>query len=1026
VIVREIRLENVKSFGSPAEVVRLYRGVNAICGQNGAGKSTVLEAIGCALFDHLPYRHEDFVREGAPHGMITVVVDSRFDQRTYEVVRRIARTNAAYFVHDPEIRQHVAQGTADVKRWLHQHLQIPDEVDLASLFLDAVGPPQGTLTAAFLEAPGPRKAKFSRLLRVQEYEDAWQKLRELDKAIDDEKHDLDVKIADLAARAEDRPNVELDRAAKRDEQLDLARQLSRLEAERESVDRMIQTLDAAERAWQRAERAAQDAGAKEERAADRHERVQADWQAASDAVQTCSETQDAREEYQRAESRLADLVGVQRERDRLATKRSEVEKRVELGKQKIEQMDEDVVRLEGAEAEVAALEAKIPEQEEAERRLQVAREAKREADDLRQGLRGKQERLLRDEARVAQARGEVAQVLKLQPVADELAARQAAHAELAERLAGANQAHGEIQAVRTALGAEQRRGAGLRERVQQLDRAIAAGTTAPATAPVAVLEERFNAANSQRAAAVSHLDHARQTRSQVAGGLCPFLNEACRNLRPGVTLDAHFDGEVKRWTAEVANLRPGVASAEAELTAARQAEERLRRVEEWRGQRETFAADLAESDARVEEHQQKLREAAALATRRTEIRDQEQMALRALREAEQAVRDLGRLSALNRTLEDAQRDHEALAEEIRRDRARLAGLKDADAELAAAEAARKAIGTPREKAAILRAEVQELPKLRALRQRSVERLAQLQSELAELDAQCAPFASLDAEIDDLHARREACNPAYLRHVAAEPVAATLDDRTAALRRAAAELEAAAAEARIAHERLDEAARSYDQAEHERASQRRERLAGEIGEARRSMQHAREEEERLEVKLRELEAVEAELAEARAQVERLEEERDIANALRKAIREAGPEITGQILARISRTASRINGEILNQSGIEIEWTKEFDVITKRQGEIRGFAQLSGGEQMAAALAVRLAVLRDLSNVRVAFLDEPTAHLDQERRTNLGDQVQRLQGFDQLVVISHDDTFDGLFGHVVRLARQGDVSRVIDQN
>ncbi|MGH2459260.1 MAG: AAA family ATPase, partial [Chloroflexota bacterium] len=147
-------------------------------------------------------------------------------------------------------------------------------------------------------------------------------------------------------------------------------------------------------------------------------------------------------------------------------------------------------------------------------------------------------------------------------------------------------------------------------------------------------------------------------------------------------------------------------------------------------------------------------------------------------------------------------------------------------------------------------------------------------------------------------------------------------------------------------------------------------------------------------------------------------------LRHAVRAAGPEITRRLLARISRMATRINADVLNQSGIELEWTTDYEIITRRGGETRGFAQLSGGEQMAAALAVRLAILRDVSNVRIAFLDEPTAHLDQERRANLGDQVQRLQGFDQLVVISHDDTFDGLFGHVIRIGRENGRSRVIE--
>ncbi|HUX88582.1 MAG TPA: ATP-binding protein, partial [Chloroflexota bacterium] len=66
--IHEIRLENIKSYGSPAEVVRFERGVNAISGQNGAGKSTILEAIGCALFQYLPYKHQQFVREAETSG----------------------------------------------------------------------------------------------------------------------------------------------------------------------------------------------------------------------------------------------------------------------------------------------------------------------------------------------------------------------------------------------------------------------------------------------------------------------------------------------------------------------------------------------------------------------------------------------------------------------------------------------------------------------------------------------------------------------------------------------------------------------------------------------------------------------------------------------------------------------------------------------------------------------------------------------------------------------------------------------
>jgi exonuclease SbcC len=47
---------------------------------------------------------------------------------------------------------------------------------------------------------------------------------------------------------------------------------------------------------------------------------------------------------------------------------------------------------------------------------------------------------------------------------------------------------------------------------------------------------------------------------------------------------------------------------------------------------------------------------------------------------------------------------------------------------------------------------------------------------------------------------------------------------------------------------------------------------------------------------------------------------------------------------------------------------------------------------------------LSDVRVAFFDEPTTNLDRERRERLAQQIGQIRNFDQLFVISHDDTFE----------------------
>ncbi|KXB01651.1 hypothetical protein AKJ41_00730 [candidate division MSBL1 archaeon SCGC-AAA259O05] len=51
--VEKVCLQNVKSYGDGLTEISLGGGVNAILGENGAGKSTVLEAVGYALFDFL-------------------------------------------------------------------------------------------------------------------------------------------------------------------------------------------------------------------------------------------------------------------------------------------------------------------------------------------------------------------------------------------------------------------------------------------------------------------------------------------------------------------------------------------------------------------------------------------------------------------------------------------------------------------------------------------------------------------------------------------------------------------------------------------------------------------------------------------------------------------------------------------------------------------------------------------------------------------------------------------------------------
>src|SRR5260370_37576896 len=111
--------------------------------------------------------------------------------------------------------------------------------------------------------------------------------------------------------------------------------------------------------------------------------------------------------------------------------------------------------------------------------------------------------------------------------------------------------------------------------------------------------------------------------------------------------------------------------------------------------------------------------------------------------------------------------------------------------------------------------------------------------------------------------------------------------------------------------------------------------------------------------------------------------------------------------------------------QLSWTDDYEISLLRQGVKRAFAQLSGGEQMSAALAVRLALLKKLSTINIAFFDEPTQNMDEQRRSNLAEQIRRVRGFDQLIVISHDDPFEQGLDSLIRLRKQDGSTRQLNE-
>jgi DNA repair protein SbcC/Rad50 len=442
------------------------------------------------------------------------------------------------------------------------------------------------------------------------------------------------------------------------------------------------------------------------------------------------------------------------------------------------------------------------------------------------------------------------------------------------------------------------------------------------------------------------------------------------------------------------------------------------------------AARLEGARARLAEERSLLAEREAALTRVDEQLSEHSASSPTLREEMQA-RIVGIDGVLRQARDEALRYAEIeplrarqreIAEEgrARRDeREQLAAAAAAEAGLTedAAEIERRlrALGDPRGRAAMLRTEADRVEELRREEASARESLAALDGQRTTLDAELARFSALDDAWAEAAALRDQTAKGYREHLEAASLAATLPERERETEEAERALAARVREAEAAQREHEQALRAYDRERHDA-----ERLALTLARERAAtaaaqLEAASERERALSAEIARLDEVRESLREEFREKERLEAVYEATDFIRDTLRKAGPLVTESYLYNISIDANHLFREITGEGGRALKWTRDYDIVLEEGGHERPFVNLSGGEQMVAALSVRLALLKQLSDIRVAFFDEPTVNMDAERRERLAHQIGQVRDFDQLFVISHDDTFEEAVDHVVAITR-----------
>ena len=343
----------------------------------------------------------------------------------------------------------------------------------------------------------------------------------------------------------------------------------------------------------------------------------------------------------------------------------------------------------------------------------------------------------------------------------------------------------------------------------------------------------------------------------------------------------------------------------------------------------------------------------------------------------------------------------------------LTDLPKLEESLAIHERELTVLDNPKARMKMLEAEAAKETELRDALSTIESNIERLTSDRAILTMQLESYKDLDIVFTEATSERESTVEAHRSFLANETLAGKVTEREKlfdAARRATKELSESLA---AAERELAAAKQNYDRELHEREKVSLRQLEQRMSELKAATDAIKLRREQLASDLERLNKQRDSLKTEFVEKDRLTKVADTTAFIRDTLKEAAPRVARNYVHHVSVEACQMFREICGHADQTLCWSVDYGISLEEEGYERPFGNLSGGEQMAAALSVRLAILKQLSDIRIAFFDEPTTNMDAERRENLAQQISQIKNFDQLFVISHDDTFEGYVDNTLRI-------------
>jgi exonuclease SbcC len=896
--------------------IEFQPGTNAICGENGAGKTSILEAIAWTLFNYQGgYTKDDLIRNGSGSAQVRVAFVSSRDHRTYEVERC---TNRGYTLFDPQLNQRLPYTRIkdEVMPWLRQHLGVAPGTDLGQLFANTIGVPQGTFTADFLLSPDKRKPIFDTILKVEEYRTVYQQTNSLRKYAEAQVQRLQDQIAQYEERLQAWDDLQQRYQTVQTEIVANQQQLQQLETRLAQIQVQRTTLSAQAQALQQLQQQRQQLTTQLEAKQQAKSLLSQSLQRAQQAAAICQAQTQAHQQYRQAEQVLQQLEQQMQQRQALLKQQQTLQTQMQ-------QRQADLTRLHLQREQAEQIEQAIQALADA-----IATQTQLEADQTR--LRQQQQALSQ---------------LQIQ--------RAALQTQLTSAQQEAQQTEAEIQ------------------RLQALSTTLA---------QIPAWEQQQQTLQQQ----ISRIEAAQQFEAEFQQ-LVESGQQQQAVYRQQVEAALQALGQLPAPPAMVVQIRAaldqGQSLTQASLDALTAILQDISRQ-----------ANLTQLQSELQTLQQTLNQAYG----------------------HQAAQ-LSLTSLQNKAMQ-LQQQQTTCTDQLRHLTQQLTQLDIIQPQLQHLEQQLTQLDNPRERHRLLQANLQTLQTDLAGYEGLQQNQAALAQQLSQLEAQLQAFDALDDAIAAQRQQQQTHQAGYLLYLQHQQAAQTLPQQEAEHQTLVTALhDLVQQQATIENQYQEQAARfdpealSQLETTYTQLKSQADRLAG-------SLPQQRHLQQALESQIAALQTLATQREQAQQSLKQRERIKRFINFGRKVYKEAGPRITERYVHSISREADRLFRELLNRPNVALEWTRDYEIVVQEGPHSRRFINLSGGEQMCAALAVRLALLKTLADIDIAFFDEPTTNMDRPRRESLAEAIARLKSFQQLFVISHDDTFEKVTENVIVIDRE----------